>query len=207
MSEPDPFASPFHQVDLPGRPGRPRPPVPAFTGYPLPMPEVDSRTFAPPRPAALTAAFWCWIVGAVLVVLVLPAVFYTGGNALADELYAESQQTDQDPMSRQSAEYAARLTPVLFGFGFAVPAVLFVIAAFKLRGGQNWARVLLAVLGGMAILFGSLLFLSFVTGSVPYANWLIGTIWSLVFLASVILGVVAMFLPPSNTYLRSVNLR
>ncbi|WP_433266061.1 hypothetical protein ACQPZF_39780 [Actinosynnema sp. CS-041913] len=204
MSEPDPFASPFHQVNLPGQPSTPMPA--GFAGYPLPMPEADSRALAPSRPAALTAAFWCWIVGTVLVVVVLPAVFTTGGGALADELHANSQ-TDPEPMSHAEAEFAAQLTPVLFAFGFAVPAVLFVVAAVKLRSGRNWARVLLAVLGGLAVVFGLLALVGFASGEVRYADWLIGTVWALVFLASVMLGTVAMFLPPSNAYVRSVSRR
>ncbi len=203
MPEPDPFASPFHAVDLPGQPSGP---VPAgFAGYPMPMPEIHGG-FAPPRPAALTVAFWCWLAGTLLVVVLLPAVFLTDVDAFAEDLYQRSLNTP-DPNTREEAAIGATLTPVLFGFGFAVPAVLFVIAAFKMRAGRHWARVLLAVLGAFAVLFGLFMVIGFTSGALAYVNWVLGTVWALVFLASVMLGIVAMFLPPSNDYVRWANPR
>ncbi|CCH35294.1 hypothetical protein ABZ816_11870 [Actinosynnema sp. NPDC047251] len=216
MSEPDPYASPFQPVHLPGEPAAPPPghPVDAghpgysgYAGYPLPMPAVDQGGLAPRRPAALTVASWTWLAGVVLVVVGLPALFFTGGDAFADQLYRDSQG-GPEPYTREEARFGARLTPVLFGFGFAVLAVPFVLGALKLRSGRNWARVLLAVLAAPALLLWLVVVTGWETGDLSaYANWWAGIVWCLLLLGVLLLGVVAMFLPPANDYVRWVNRR
>ncbi|MEV0676577.1 hypothetical protein AB0I60_08635 [Actinosynnema sp. NPDC050436] len=203
MPEPDPYASPFHPVVLPGEPAAP-PPGPA--GYPLPMPEAAPDAAARSRPTALTVASWCWLAGALLVVVGLPAVFYTDGDAFAERLYQDSLGTPQ-PNTRTEAQIGARLTPVVFGLGFAVLSAPYLLGALKLRSGRNWARVLLAVLAAPALLCGLALLTAFGTGAMPFANWLVGAVWALLFLAAVLLGTSAMFLPPSNDYVRWVTYR
>ncbi|MCE6995873.1 hypothetical protein LZG04_13835 [Saccharothrix sp. S26] len=200
MPEPDPFASPFHHVDLPGQ-ERSSTPLPPGYQLPAPMPPVHPADLAPRRPVTTTVASWCWIAGAALVVLVLPALFYTGLDALTDDL-ARDRKT---PMSRGEAELGARLTPVLFAFALAVAAVPFVIAAAKLRSGRNWARVLLTVLSLPAGAFGLLAMLAFASGGLPYVHWMWGVAWSWVFLGVCALGFVAMYLPASNAYARAVT--
>ncbi|RKT57896.1 hypothetical protein [Saccharothrix australiensis] len=205
MSEPDPFASPFHHVRLPGQTSAPTPP--GYAGHPgLPMPAVDPRALPPPRPLALTTASWSWLAGAVLVVFGLPALFFAGGDAFADELYNGSRD-DPEPLTRTEAEFGARFTPVLFGLGFAVLAVPFVLAALKLRSGRDWARVLLAALGVPALLFGLFMLISFTSGVAPYVPSPVGLAWVALFLVSVVAGFVAMFLPASNHHVRAVRSR
>jgi hypothetical protein len=200
MSEPDPFASPFHHVDLPGQ-GRSDAPLPPGFQLPAPMPPVGPGDYAPRRPVTATVASWCWIAGAVLVVLALPGLFYTGMEAFADDLARDS--TQPDALTRSEAEVAARLTPVLFALGFAVLSVPFVVAAAKLRSGRNWARVLLTVLGLPVGAFGVVAMLMFAS-DVTYVDWVVGVAWSWVFLGVCALGFVAMYLPASNAYHRSV---
>lgn len=202
MAEPDPFASPYHPVHLPGQPGGP---TPVGYGYPVPMPPAQPVR-AVVRPATTTASFWSWITGALLTVLVLPGLFYLRLDLIGADLHADSLTT-ADPLTRAEADLGAALTPLMFALAFAVAAVPFVIAAFKVRSGRNWARVLLAVLGGAAIVFGLLMLGLFASGEIPYVHWLVGVGWSLAFLASVLLGIVAMFLPASNAYVRSVSPR
>ncbi|MEU4802264.1 hypothetical protein [Actinosynnema sp. NPDC023587] len=203
MPEHDPYASPFHRVDLPGQPAAP---LPGYAGYPPPMPPADPGAVAPSRPAALTAASWSWLACVALLVLGLPAVFLTSLDVFAEQLYQDSQATPE-PNTRTEARIGAQLTPVLFGLGFAVLAVPYVVGALKLRSGRDWPRVLLAVLAAPALLLGAALLIGFGSGAVLYANWLVGTIWALLFLGAVVLGCVAMFLPPVNHYVRSANRR
>ncbi|MBP2339516.1 MFS family permease [Saccharothrix coeruleofusca] len=199
MSEPDPFASPFHPVHLPGEPSGP---VPAGYGYPAPMPAAQPGPLAQ-RPVTTTASFWSWIAGALLTVLVLPGLYYLRLDLLGADLHAESQ-LDPTPLTRAEADLLAAFLPLIYGAGLAVASVPFVVAAFKIRSGRNWARVTLAVLGGVAIVFGLLMLGLFASGTITYVPWLVGVAWSLAFLASVLLGIVAMFLPASNAYVRSV---
>ncbi|MEU4739464.1 hypothetical protein AB0G02_03225 [Actinosynnema sp. NPDC023658] len=201
MSEPDPFASPYHRVDLPGQAGAPLPP-----GYalPAPMPAVGPQELPPARPVTSTAAFWCWVAGAVLTVLVLPGLVYSGVDVLTDELLRDPS-TGNDPMGRGEAELVARLTPVFVGFGLGVLSVPYLIAAFKLRSGRRWARVVLTALAPISLLFGFLMLLAFASGRVRYVHWSLGVAWSVVFLGVCALGVVTMYLPASNAYTRAVT--
>jgi lipopolysaccharide export LptBFGC system permease protein LptF len=196
MSEPDPFASPYHQVHLPGQPSAP---MPVGYGYPAPMPSLSVHELR--RPTALTVAFWAWITGALLTVFALPGLYYTGIDAMVEDFYQDAR--NGAPLSRGEAELTARLTPLAFMAFFAVLAVPFVVAAFKVRAGRNWARVTLAVLGGMALVFGLTALVTFAVEAIPYVHWSLGVAWALVFMGSVLLGVVTMFLPPANAYVRS----
>lgn len=202
MPEPDPFASPFHHVELPGQEQSNTPLPPGFQ-LPAPMPPVGPAEYAPRRPVTATVASWSWIAGAVLVVLALPGLFYTGLDAFADDLVHDSA-AEPDALTRGEAEVAARVTPVLFAFGFAVLSVPFVLAAAKLRSGRNWARILLTVLSLPVGAFGIVAMLMFASG-VTYVDWLVGVGWSWAFLGVCALGFVAMYLPASNAYTRSVT--
>lgn len=202
MSEPDPFASPYQVVRLPGQA---QPPVDQsqMYGWPAPMPSATLDQAAPARPATLTAAFWFWLAATLLVVFGLPAVLLTGAEAFAEDLYNTSQVEDPDPATMGEAQLGARLTFVLFGLGFAVLSVPYVIATVQLRRARNWARVLLSVLGGLGLLFGFGALIAFIEAP-SWVNWLAGVIWSLVFIGAVLLGLVTMFLPASNTHVRLV---
>lgn len=232
MPEPDPFASPFHHVKLPGEPepttgygylgpmpGAPEHPVnpyaaPTTTPNPYAVPvaypyvsaaaDVHVRAFE--RPVALLVSSWSWLAATVLVVFVLPALFFLDPDVHAAELYEESQG-ELEPMTPAEAEIVAQITPMIFAVIFAVLAVPYVVAAVKLRGGRNWPRVLLAVLGAVGAVFGLGMLAAFSTGAVRYVNWLVGTVWALLFLAAVFLGLVAMFVPPANAYVRAVSAR
>lgn len=203
MPEPDPFASPFHHVDLPGQ-GQADAPLPPGFQLPAPMPPVGPADYAPRRPVTATVASWCWIAGAVLVVIALPGVFYTGIDGLAADLVRDSA-AEGDSLTRGEADVAARLTPVLFALGLAVLSVPFVIAAAKLRSGRNWARILLTVLSLPVGAFGLLAMLGFASGGLPHVDWVVGVAWSWAFLGVCALGFVAMYLPASNAYTRSVT--
>ncbi|MFI9813130.1 hypothetical protein [Saccharothrix variisporea] len=236
MPEPDPFASPFHHVRLPGEPEPPAgygylgpmpgasEPNPYAAPVEVPDPYAAANPYAVPvafpyatsaadvhvkafeRPVALLVSSWSWLAATVLVVLVLPALFFLDPDVHAAELYDESQG-GPDPMSRAEAEIVAQITPMFFAAALAVVAVPYVVAAVKLRGGRNWPRVVLAVLGGFGVVFGLGMLAAFSTGAVEYVNWLVGTVWALLFLAAVLLGIVAMFVPPANAYVRAVSAR
>ncbi|MEU4444322.1 hypothetical protein AB0K14_18705 [Actinosynnema sp. NPDC050801] len=208
MSEPDPFASPYHRVDLPGQANAPHhhPPAPLPPGYhpPVPMPPVDPRDVGPRRPVTTTVASWCWIAAAVLVVIVLPGLVYTGVDGLTAEILRDSADAD-DPAARTAAELGARITPALFALAFAVLSVPYLIAAVKLRSGRGWARIVLTVLAMPSAAFGIVMLLVFVSGSMPYVHWGLGVAWSCVFFGICAQGLVAMYLPASNAYTRSVT--
>ena len=55
MPEPDPFASPFHRVDLPGQ-GHAHAPLPPGFQLPAPMPPVHPADLGPRRPVTTTGS-------------------------------------------------------------------------------------------------------------------------------------------------------
>lgn len=170
------------------------------------MPSATLEQGVVRRPAALTAAFWSWLGATMFVVFGLPWVFFTAADAVAQGMFDESQRVDEVPMTLGEAELISRLLPVFCAACFAVFAVPYVIATVKLRAGRNWARVLLAVLGGMGLVFGFGMLIGFVAG-IPWVNWIVGIVWCLLFLGVTLLGIVLMFLAPSNDYVRLVSRR
>jgi hypothetical protein len=195
MAEHDPYASPYHLVQLPGEPHVVGPSWPV----PLPMPSADVVEWR--RPSSMTGAFWFWLAATVLAVIGLPAVFALDHDAFAQSLIDDSIRNDGLPLTQAEAGFAAVFTALAFGSGLAVLAIPYVIGLIRLRAGASWARVLLAVLGGLGLGFGLIMLLVFARG-LAYANWAYGVIWSLLFLGSTLLGIVLMFLPASNTYVR-----
>lgn len=200
MSESDPFASPYHQVNVPGQPNAPMPPG---SGWPAPMPPVDARDLSVPRPLTMTVSFWCWMAGTLLVVVVLPGLFYTAVDVLTADLLSDAA-AENEPLTTNGAELIARLMPAFFAAGFAIAAVPFVLCAVKARSGRNWARVVLTVLGALGILFGLIMLIAFTSDQLP-VHWVLGAAWTFVFLTACVLGIVAMYLPASNAYVRSVT--
>jgi hypothetical protein len=196
MAEYEPFTSPYHQVQLPG-PRQEQPPgwvSPVVT----PMPSSEWATGEWRRPATLTASFWSWLAATALVVFGLPGVF-----ALQNERFTRIVMANQtgEPIDEPTARVAALLTAVVFGVGFLVLSTPYVVAFVNLLGGKAWARVMLAILGGLGLLFGLLMLAAFTGGSLDL-NPVYGAGWAVLFMLTTIAAIVLMFLPPSNDYVR-----
>jgi hypothetical protein len=203
MTEPDPYGSPYHLVRLPGQE---QPDRPQFTGWPPPMPEVGAHETVPGPPPTVRAAFWCWIAASLLVVVGLPFVIWLSRARLALSIYNWSL-ADPQPMTMAQAEFVAIFAVVGFAVGFAVLSTPFVIAAFKQRSGRNWARVLLAVLGGPGVLFGLFMLLNFTVDDLWASSWVAGVVVALLMIGFTIVGIALMFLPASNHYVGAVKVR
>jgi hypothetical protein len=196
MAEHDPFTSPYHQVQLPGQ-QQEQPPgwvSPVVT----PMPSSQWETGERRRPATLTASFWSWLTATALVVIGLPGVFALQHEQFAEVIMAESAG---EPMDLPTARAAALVTSVLFGFGFLVLSTPYVVAFINLRGGKEWARVTLAILGALGLLFGLLMLAAFIGGAQDL-NPVVGAVWAVLFMLSTVVAILLMFLPPSNDYVR-----
>lgn len=197
MAEHDPFTSPYHQVRLPG-PQQEQPPgwvSPVVT--PMPSSPWETRDFR--RPATLTASFWCWVAATLLIVLGLPGVF-----ALQHEEFARVLMEDTssgEPLDEVSARFAALAMSGLFAVGFAILSIPYVVAFFSLRGGKEWARIMLAILGGLGLIFGFTALLGFI-GGVEDMSPVYGYLWAALFVLTTTVAVVLMFLPASNDYVR-----
>lgn len=103
---------------------------------------------APPRPVQI--ARWLWIGGAVLSAG-RSVVRMADRRALADQIRHAQPNLGQDEVS------AAVSGTVLLGLMLSGLLLAgYVLLANRMAGGANWARIVLAVIGGGSVLFGSL---------------------------------------------------
>ncbi len=114
------------------------------------MPEAFGAPARAARPRMVEISFWIWIVnlafGGITILVALTQI---------DRLRSEtinSAVAGNPTLDRSVIESAA--TGVLVGtivVGLLCVAVGFVFV-FLMRGGRNWARIMLAVLGGLIVL-------------------------------------------------------
>lgn len=138
-------------------------------------------------PKEVEISFWLWI--ATLVLAVIGAV-----TAYSQINQIRANAIDQALTQNPAADRSVIERTLTIGLDVAVVVgLLFVIAkfifVFFMRGGRNWARIVLAVLGGLAVLFG-LIGLAIGGGSVT----------GLLQLLLLIGAIVTMFLPPANAW-------
>jgi hypothetical protein len=157
-----------------------------------PLPPVLPHEMAPPRPATITAAMWIWIAGAVLSVAVIPVLL------LVNVDYFLNQDSGNSEADRQANELGVKTMAVMFGFAMLVAAAPYVAFAVVLRNGQNWARILLTILGFLGFL--SMIAITFI--SLGSRVWQPGVVISVGVIGLTIAAVVLQFLPASNRYVR-----
>ncbi len=144
---------------------------------------------APPKEVEIS--FWLWIASMVLGVvgalITYPQIKQLQADAIEREL---AQNPTLDRSSIESITSGALIGGIVIGLLFVVAQLIFV---FLMRGGRNWARIVLAVIGGVSVLFG-LIGLAGATGSTGASSLL-----QLLLLAG---AIVAMFLPAANAWFR-----
>lgn len=157
-----------------------------------PMSPVQSHELPPARPATINAAMWIWIVGALLSVAVLPVMLLVNADFF---LTQDSIVTEED---RRAGEIGVRAMAVIFGFVMLVAAAPYVAFAIVLRNGQNWARVLLTILGGLG--FVAMIGITFI--SIGSRVWQPSVAICIVVIGLTIAAIVLQFLPASNRFVR-----
>ncbi|MFD4643029.1 hypothetical protein ACFWN2_37365 [Lentzea sp. NPDC058436] len=157
-----------------------------------PLAPVLPQEMAPPRPPTITAAMWIWIAGALLSVAVVPVLLLVN----ADHLIAGDRTITEE--SRRAGELGLRTIAVMSGFGMLVAAAPYIAFAVVLRNGQNWARILLTILGGLGIL--SMIVTLALELQLPV--WQPGAAICVVVIGLTVAAVVLQFLPASNRYVR-----
>lgn len=102
------------------------------------------------RPKAVDNAFMLWMVGAALSLISLIVAFTVGADEI-DAAARESLEAQGGSFTEQDVENianASKIIGVVIGLAFIG---LFVLFAYKMRAGRNWARITLSVLGGLSI--------------------------------------------------------
>jgi hypothetical protein len=163
-----------------------RPPTPGGRGPAEP----------PARPTTVTLAFVAWLVMTALslisLILVLTSPIWD--QAVAAGLQAPD--TNGVRIDASTVVNAAKITSVV---GFLIGAALYLLFAFKMRAGRNWARVVLTVIGVLGVLSAVLpTYRSVTVNGNTFVVQNYGIHW--IGLALLVAALVLMFLPASNTY-------
>ena len=119
-----------------------------YPGY-APAPSAPTGHGAPPaveRPPTVRAG-----IGAFLASLILSLVALVVTFADMDTLIAEALATSTDPAVTEDVVRAGLVIAAIIGLVIFALQALFLWFAWQ---GRNWARIVLMVLGGLAVLFG-----------------------------------------------------
>ena len=133
---------PAGQGGYPGYPGGPA----GYPGY------GGAPASEPVRPVTVTAAFWCWI--AVIVAWAVSLIILLTSSAWDQALAAATNTANRSSTSTvvvdtQSVINFFRVFAVVV---FVIVAGLYLLFAFKMQAGRNWARITLTVLGILGVL-------------------------------------------------------
>jgi hypothetical protein len=169
----------------PNEPGYSQPSgLPNFPAAP-PATESAARTYTPPT--EMTAAFWCYVVAA-LISLVGGLLVIGQKQAFLDTLRKSSNNANLTPEQLDSVASTEITVAIVIA---VIIAALYLLFTFKLRAGRNWARIVLTVVAALALL--SLLF--------GNGQTLLGYIGELAAVA----GAVLSWLPKSSEYIAAVK--
>lgn len=140
-------------------------------------------TAAPARPSTVEGAFWAFIASTVIG-LVGGLLIFGNHDSIADALRNSNRQSGRGLTDTQidQAVNIAMVTAVVIA---VIIAALYLLFAFKLRAGRNWARIVLTVLTALQLI-------SLLVGQ--------NTIVGFVAVVAAIVGVVLSFMTPSNAY-------
>ena len=195
----DPFAA--------GQPGGYQAPQGGYPGAGQPYPGGGYGNYPgggqgsiPPQPATpntVTYAFWCWIAATVVSLISL-------GLTLVSPIWDEAAQaarragTNLDNVDVAAVITTLKVVTVVVAVVFVAVYLLF---AFKMKAGRNWARIVLTVFGALTVLSAFTASSSrtvVVNGQSFDAS---GGLWAPYLTGALAAaGIVLMFLAPSNAY-------
>jgi hypothetical protein len=146
------------------------------------MPQVPASP-----PSQLMIAFWLY-VGAAVVGLVSGLLYLGDKQTVLNTLRTANNAQNYTDSQLQTLANATVVLVVVFAVIFAA---LYLLFAFKLRAGRNWARIVLTILAVLNLL-------SILSGRSGTA---VGDIAGL----AVVIGTVLSYLPQSSAYIAAVK--
>lgn len=146
--------------------------------YPTPEREQDRL------PATVTGSFWAFVATAVIGVV--DALLAAGRRQAFVDAARHATPSLTDAQIQQAATFA-----IAAGMVFtAIISLLYLLFAFKVRAGRNWARIVLVI--------GTVLrAIPLATGNASVTTYLATAV--------AVVGVVLFFLPASNEYFAAVK--
>jgi hypothetical protein len=150
----------------------------------------------PARPTSVTLAFFAWLLMTALSLLSLIFVLTSPIWDQAVDAGLRAADTNGVSIDASTLVNTAKITSVV---GFLIGAGLYLLFAFKMRAGRNWARVVLTVIGALGVLSAVLpTYRSVTVNGTTYVVQNYGIHW--ISLALLVAALVLMFVPASNAY-------
>ncbi len=180
---------PYPQQPYPQQPyGQPYPQQPYGQQQPPPAPVAP--------PGSVNGAFFIYLIAAVLAVI---GIILTLTSNVWEQAIADSG-ADTSGVNVHSLVNTVKIVSVVFGVIFIA---LYLLFAFKMRAGRNWARIVLTVLSALSIISSVSTTTTAVTvnGHVYKSTSTQLTGWIGVILA--VIAIVLMYLPASNAYYKA----
>ena len=121
-------------------------------------PALNEQDLAPvaagPRPRSVSTAFILWMVLAVILVASLILVLAASDDSLRDAAKQALDRQGKKTPSEQEINDTISLIRT-FGIVFNLVFVALIVGfAFLMRGGKNWARISVTVVGGILVVLG-----------------------------------------------------
>lgn len=160
-----------------------------------PMPPPPYAEVQQERPQAVETAFKLWLINVALG-LVSAVVALTMMDQLIDE--AARQQNIRVTAEADAIVQTAVVVGIVFGL---VLVAIWLAVAFQMRKGRNWARIVLAVLGGIGVIM-SVIGMGDAFSMPGVAGFTLG-ILEIASTLLVIGAIYFMFRPESNAYFSS----
>ncbi|GLZ38209.1 hypothetical protein [Actinokineospora sp. NBRC 105648] len=110
---------------------------------------------APARPKSVDLAFNLWLASAILGVVGFVLVLVLGKDAMR-EAARKSLQQSNTAFTPSQLDTAVNASLIFAGVIAVLSFGLFLLFAFKMRAGRNWARLTLAILGLLYVLLNVL---------------------------------------------------
>ncbi|HZZ48223.1 MAG TPA: hypothetical protein VFE65_15185 [Pseudonocardia sp.] len=107
------------------------------------------RTEEPTRPRQVDSAFLFWVAAVVL--MLLGILFALPDEELLEQMVAETAASQGIPIEPALAAEMMGTLRVIVVAGAVIGAAVWLLFAFKMRNGRSWARILLAVFGGLHV--------------------------------------------------------
>jgi hypothetical protein len=172
---------------------------PAFEPMPsAPAPsEREVAGYSLPRPKSVDNAFMLWLISVGISVLSIIVTLTIGRS----DIEAGARDSLKNSNKSFTEDDVSSLTNISIAIAVVISLIfigLYLLFAYKMRAGRNWARITLTVLGALGIVF-TLASLSS-SGGVEIAVRVIQAV-------VVVVAIYFMFRPDSNQYFNAARTR
>ena len=165
---------------------------PQQPGYPPQAPPLnESELRAPVRPKSVDTAYMLWLVAAGVSIL-----SNLIGLLIAGDLARETAAALGVSGAAAEPSYGSTIFSLVL-------VVVWIVVVMQMRKGANWARILLTVLGGLAVIGNLLSLLAF---GILFSLGFLGVLSALLVLVSLVAiigAIVFMFKSESNRYFKA----